>query len=183
VVTGTRKTPVEAYQEKLTLALRLRDVTGARIGEVLAEVEAHTAETGEDPGEAFGPPKRYAAEIASIEGARVPRRRGPGDVLRPLGLAVLSGAATAALIDGTFSLAGFEEPAWGLPPLLLLAVGLVLAGLTTAWVSWTTYRREDPVRDPRTGRVDRLPRWVLPALFGSSYALVVLVCLAIAALT
>lgn len=150
-MTGTRKTPVAAYQEKLTLALRLRDVTGARIGEVLAEVEAHTAETG--------------------------------DVLRPVGLAVLSGAAAAALVDGTFGLTGSEEPARGLPPLLLLAVGVVLAGLTTTWVSWTTYRREDPVRDPRTGRVDRSPRWVLPALFGSSYALVVLACPAIAALT
>ncbi|MET9343291.1 hypothetical protein [Nonomuraea sp. NPDC003804] len=52
------------YREELTLALRLRDISGVRVGEVLAEVEAHVAETGEDPTTAFGTPKEYAATIA-----------------------------------------------------------------------------------------------------------------------
>lgn len=53
------------YRDELILALRLRDISGARVGEVIAEVEAHVAETGEDPVQAFGPPKEYAAKVAA----------------------------------------------------------------------------------------------------------------------
>lgn len=45
------------------LELRMRDVPGAVIGERLAEVEGHCAETGEAPSVAFGDPSQYAARI------------------------------------------------------------------------------------------------------------------------
>jgi hypothetical protein len=46
------------YREELTLALRLHDISGAPVGDVLlAEVEALVAETGADPRAAFGNPR------------------------------------------------------------------------------------------------------------------------------
>lgn len=56
------------YRDGLMMALRMRDVRGDRVGEVLAEVETHVAETGEDPREAFGEPREYAARIAQETG-------------------------------------------------------------------------------------------------------------------
>lgn len=44
-----RTYPDCSYMDELTIALRVRDVPGARIGEVLAEVRAHIAESGESP--------------------------------------------------------------------------------------------------------------------------------------
>jgi acyl-CoA synthetase (NDP forming) len=63
-LTGTDR----AWCDDLLLALRLRDVPGTRIGEVIAEVQSHVAETGEDPRQAFGTPKEYAAEVAGALG-------------------------------------------------------------------------------------------------------------------
>ena len=56
-------TAVDAYQQQLLLALRLRDVPGPRIAEVLAEVGSHVADTGEDPTAAFGAPEDYARAL------------------------------------------------------------------------------------------------------------------------
>jgi len=55
----------DPYVRDLVVALRTRDVPGPRIGEVIAEVEAHVSESGETPAEAFGPPDEYAATIAA----------------------------------------------------------------------------------------------------------------------
>jgi len=60
----TPTTPVEGYCDDLLLALRMEDVSGARIGAVLAEVRDHLAESGEDPVEVFGPAQEYAAAIS-----------------------------------------------------------------------------------------------------------------------
>ena len=37
------------YLDNLLIQLRLRDVRGDRIGQILAEVETHVADTGLDP--------------------------------------------------------------------------------------------------------------------------------------
>ena len=62
----------QAWCDDLLLRLRMRDVPGARIGEVLAEVQSHVAETGEHPREAFGAPKEYADQVADALGAPRP---------------------------------------------------------------------------------------------------------------
>ena len=51
----------ETHRRELVQALRLHDVPPERIGEIVAEVESHVADTGEDPREAFGPARDYAA--------------------------------------------------------------------------------------------------------------------------
>ena len=47
-----------AWRDELVLALRLRDASGARIGEVLAEVDEFCADSGQDALTAFG--KQFA---------------------------------------------------------------------------------------------------------------------------
>jgi hypothetical protein len=53
------------YHDDLVTALRFHEISGERVGEVLAEVEAHVTETGEDPNEAFGKPRDYAKQVAA----------------------------------------------------------------------------------------------------------------------
>jgi hypothetical protein len=55
----------DTYVNRLVLALRMRDVPGERIGQVVAEVEAHVAESGEAPAEAFGPAEQYADHVSA----------------------------------------------------------------------------------------------------------------------
>ncbi|SFT82404.1 hypothetical protein SAMN04487904_109143 [Actinopolyspora lacussalsi subsp. righensis] len=71
----------EKYRNELMFALRMREVPGDRVGDVLAEVESHVAETGQDPVEAFGTPGEYAVRVAEEFGTTggSPRRA----VLRP----------------------------------------------------------------------------------------------------
>ncbi|MEV0703443.1 hypothetical protein AB0I53_36775 [Saccharopolyspora sp. NPDC050389] len=91
------------YRDELTIALRMHEISGRRVGEVLAEVEAHVAETGEDPVEAFGRPREYAAQVA----AQLDRATGKRSTME----VVASGAAVAALamfgsdylLDGLFA--------------------------------------------------------------------------------
>lgn len=54
----------DAWREAFVLELRLREVPGSVIGEALAEVDAHCADSGQTPLEAFGDPVRYAASRA-----------------------------------------------------------------------------------------------------------------------
>lgn len=182
---GTKRTRTaeQTYREHLLYHLRMRDLPGDRIGEALAEVEAHTAETGEDPREAFGPPKAYARQVAAAAGVtrgswRLDRRT----VVAVLVIGALSWISTTLLGGGIAGLLGTEEPDRGMSAGLELLLGVVGALLTTAVVSALSYRRDDPVRDPRTGTAQTLPRWVLPATFLGLYAVICLLFVVVAQL-
>ena len=132
-------TSTDSYRRELVTALRMRHVPPERIGEIVAEVESHVADTGEDPREAFGPARDYAA------GFRRPRSRASvAASVAPTLLCALSGFFVAVgiigLVDG--------EPAFGLPAWVVLAAGLVL------WIPVlvSVLRQSVPVPDPRTGR-------------------------------
>ena len=128
-------TGIDTYRRELVPALRAGNVPPERIGEIVAEVESHVADTGEDPREAFGPARDYAA------GFRHPRSR--ASVATTL-VGALCGFLVAVgiigLVDG--------EPAFGLPAWVVLAAGLVL------WIPTLVIvlRESVPVPDPRTGR-------------------------------
>jgi hypothetical protein len=152
VLNGTE----QAWCDDLLLRLRLLDVPGPRIGEVLAEVQSHVAETGEHPRQAFGTPKEYAGEVAAAlgmtrQGALRTLRRG----LRwpDLVIALVTGLAAFALASGLWSLGAGEASSFGLPAWAVTAVGaLVLAACTARSVlSARDGRSADPVLDPRTG--------------------------------
>ena len=165
-------TSVETYRNDLLLALRLRDVPGARIAEVLAEVESHVGETREDPREVFGEPKAYAEQVAEAVGlgGRGGLRgwllalRGPAGVV---GLGSLVGGLLLA--SGLFDLgAGTDGPA-GVPAAVAVGVGAVLwLGVGLALRAELT-DLGDRVLDPRTGAdmAPAAPRWAGAALVGS----------------
>lgn len=56
-------TDTRRWCENLVLELRLRDVKGARIGDEVASVESHCAESGQSAQEAFGDAREYAAAL------------------------------------------------------------------------------------------------------------------------
>lgn len=50
--------------EAMVLELRLRDVRGRAVGDAVRSVQAHCADSGESPAEAFGDPVAYAASLS-----------------------------------------------------------------------------------------------------------------------
>lgn len=58
---------IDPWREAFVIELRLRAVAGRHIGDLLAEVDAHCAESGEDPLTAFGEPREYAAVMAGAQ--------------------------------------------------------------------------------------------------------------------
>ena len=146
----------QRWLDDLLLRLRLLQVPGTRIGEVLAEVQAHVAETGEHAQDAFGTPKEYAGHVAEAVGVTpggVWARVGAGMSWRDLLAAVVSGLAGYLLATGLWALAAGEPSTVGLPTwLVCLTAALVLATCTARFVVHT--RRgpsADPVVDPRDG--------------------------------
>lgn len=130
--------PTDTYSRKLLIALRGREVPSDRIAEVVAEVESHVAETGEDPHDAFGAPHEYAAVVAASQ----PRR-----ILRVV-LALALGGLTGWLVATTAaSLVRGEGEVFGIAMGLAVPAVLVLA-VVTALVAQRHHR---PVVDPRTG--------------------------------
>lgn len=55
------------WVDDFILEARLRDLPGAVIGDALAEVDAHVAESGEDAAATFGDAKKYAVSLAAAE--------------------------------------------------------------------------------------------------------------------
>ncbi|MCZ2823048.1 MULTISPECIES: HAAS signaling domain-containing protein [unclassified Modestobacter] len=166
------KSTDQAYSDDLLLALRLRDVPGTRIGEVLAEVQSHVAETGEDPRQAFGEPKQYADEVAEALGLQ--RGRGWRHLLTGLTWAhlvvtVVIGVASFLLADSLWALGAGEDAAFGVPAGLMAAGAVVVLAACAAWVVATSRREpDDTVRDPRTGEdMARISRWQLAVLVGA----------------
>ncbi|GAA4890815.1 hypothetical protein GCM10025789_04280 [Tessaracoccus lubricantis] len=150
-----------SYTDDLALELRLLDVPGDRIGEILAEVDAHLAETGEEPVQAFGPVKDYAAERARAAGVAVGDQSGPllarlfhGQVLFALGCFLYSAVGAWFLFGG--ALAVFWERAeapFGMPEWASIGIGVVLLA------GWAVMMRRlsaaERIIDPRTGRERR----------------------------
>ncbi|WP_228759871.1 hypothetical protein [Pseudactinotalea sp. HY158] len=132
-------TTVEKYTQELTFALRLRDVPGEVIGDAIAQVESHLAESGEDPVAAFGPASEYAA---SFRDEQRPARRWPWYVAGWL-LGFLFGSI---LIDGMFGQIRHEEILWGVHPVAAIVVGAL--GLVGCFVAMLVIAA-DRIKDPR----------------------------------
>jgi hypothetical protein len=137
---------VDKYREELLFALRLYDISGRRCGDVLAEVEAHVAETGEDPVDAFGTPREYAAEV----GAQLdPSTRKPS-TLRNVAIVLRAGAPM--FLGYTFLLDGLspdergdivvtlaDAVGWSAFLVVVVAASLVIARAVTATAKRTAW--------------------------------------------
>lgn len=60
---NTTEKSTRHWLDGLVTELRIHSATGPAIGDAVAEVEAHLAETGENPHKAFGTPREYAATL------------------------------------------------------------------------------------------------------------------------
>jgi uncharacterized membrane protein YhdT len=146
-------TDTTSYRRVLVATLRMRGVPGDRIGDIVAEVESHVAETGESPVEAFGPPGDYAVTVAP--GRRASRALQWALMLSGAAVGWLVAISVLALVRGS-GVAGF--PAW-------LALGLAVGLWIPAVVA--TMRSNARVRDPRTGEwLTGSPGWVAVGMGG-----------------
>ena len=148
-------TDEKRYLTDLAYALRLRSISGVRIGEILAEVEAHTAESGQSAREAFGTPKEYALQFE--RSATDPGRR-------QWGKQAWAGALAAAIGAWLFAAGAFAgmagENLIRLPGWWACATGAVILLVTFSMIPL------DVIVDPRRPNSRRLGRrwfmtWVL----------------------
>ncbi|MGW5794810.1 hypothetical protein ACWEV3_29720 [Saccharopolyspora sp. NPDC003752] len=91
------------YRDELLVALRMHEISGERVGEVLAEVEAHVTETGENPVEAFGRPREYAAQVAEQLDRGTGKRSTMEVVASAAAVAALTMFGSDYLLDGLFA--------------------------------------------------------------------------------
>ncbi|WP_372697103.1 hypothetical protein [Arthrobacter sp. JSM 101049] len=116
----------QAWIDELTLALRLRNVRGDAIGDAIAVVRGHLADSGEHAREAFGDPRSYATQFG-LPTAPAVRPTDPvvmGPAVSLPGLLVFV-SAVSALFDGV----AFDI---SLPQLLLYLVPLAVV-LALPW--------------------------------------------------
>lgn len=167
-------TDIEKYRRELLTALRLRDVDPDRIGEVIAEVDSHVAETGEDPRDAFGAPADYARVVSDGRSRLTPAERRS----RNAGHAFAGGAVGAVSAIGIMAVTSGDDTALGVPSWLVLTIGVVAALIGIVLLAVRTR----VVRDPRTGEpVDPSQRWFAPITL-AVYVVVMGVCAAIGTL-
>lgn len=102
-------TTSKKWLDELTLELRLRDVSGDRIGDTLATVKEFLADSGEEPEDAFGTPEEYAASL---------------DLPRDPAAASITGVVTRAAV-GLMALLAFTQAAWAWAGRETLDVGAV----------------------------------------------------------
>lgn len=135
------------YLDSLLLQLRLLDVPGDRIGQILAEVETHVADTGLGPVDAFGEAGEYAAAYVAAAAAP-PALGGSRGWLPDLGVAMVAGMAGAALVEGLVHLAGSADiTVRGLGGWLAVGVlGMAVFRVFGAQLSVDTASGSEPVR-------------------------------------
>lgn len=135
-------TAVKPYTEQLIYELRLRDVPGDVIGDAVAQVESHLADTGEDPTEAFGSPADYAATFGE-----------PAPLVHLWPRLLVSGlvgfALASVILKGVFALIRGDGTAWGLDPVVAVVAGAL--GLIAFFVT-ITFLWADRIKDPRKPR-------------------------------
>lgn len=144
---------LDNWRQALLLELRMRDIPGTRIGEIMAEVDSHCADSGEDPRDAFGDPLAYARsfEVPQSDRWRQIVRSAVQTITGVSGiLGLLEG--TTALIDGepavisAGNIAAAAMAACAIVALLLLrragalpaVVGIGLLGVILPTVIWRT---------------------------------------------
>lgn len=112
----TTSTTDEAWIDDFMLALRLRSVRGDAIGDAVATVREHLADSGEGATEAFGEPRSYAA---SLELPRVAAPRASDPAIMGIAVSLLALFAFAPAVN---AIAAGERLEFSLPQLLLFLV-------------------------------------------------------------
>lgn len=116
----------DTWMDDFTLALRLRSVRGDAIGDAVAVVREHLADSGETATEAFGAPRSYAAQL---ELPTVARLRAGDPSIMGMAVSLLALLAFVPAVQSVFAGATAEI---SLPQLLLFLVPVIaVVGLPT----------------------------------------------------
>lgn len=120
----TRRWLMDEWRDTFLMQARLHDVPGPRIGEALAEIETHCADSGQSPDAAFGDPVRYAEALA-----RDAAPAGTVSVTRTVRTSVLPTFATLGgimcLLSGVDAVAHDAPGALTVGQLVAVAAGVV----------------------------------------------------------
>ena len=128
------------WRDTLIYHLRMDDVPGDRIGDILLEVDSHLAESGETPQEAFGNPKAYASSRVT------PADQKPDSDANTWIIAALSFFGSMLYASGALGAGRGSEAVFGFNPWILVVAGAVLLVLTALRLP------DDLVRHPATGQ-------------------------------
>ncbi len=132
----------QTWRDDLIVHLRMKDVPGDRIGDILLEVESHLRQTGETPLEAFGQAKEYADAQLAMNPRIAPEGTSIA-MLTGIGLASFAGAALYA--SGIIAIGKDGDTWFGLNPWLPFLTGAVIL------VAGLMLLPADLVRHPETG--------------------------------
>ncbi|WP_247089959.1 hypothetical protein [Ornithinimicrobium sp. F0845] len=127
------------WRERFVVEQRLADRTGAQIGDALATVDAHCAESGETAQEAFGDPAAYSRSLigdAADEPMRLAPRTVAGIVCGVLSLLILPRAIEALVEGSSFRITGGDVAA----AVLLAALVAVIFWRPTPVLRWLVRR-------------------------------------------
>jgi len=147
---GQHGTSLKDYTEALTTQLRLRRVPGTVFGQIVAEVESHVRETGEDPVVVFGQPGSYSAQYS---GGRRPGGRMGWSTLWAGAATTLAVGGALMLLEGVFNRTGVVR---------------ITASMLLSWVAMglmfalVVLRVDDVMADRQTRTVTasrRAPGW------------------------
>lgn len=127
------------WRDALVFHLRMDDVPGDRIGDILLEVESHLAESGETPEDAFGDPKAYAQ-------SRVTDADKEPDGLGIFIIIALSFFGSMSYVSGAMGAGRESTSVYGINPWMLLVIGAALLLITALRLP------DDLMRHPRTGK-------------------------------
>lgn len=119
-----------AWADAVALELRLRGASGARVGDSLAEADAHCADSGETPEEAFGAPEDYVAALPVSEAER--RSATTGATLRD---ALPSLAGLVGMLLAFQAMAAWQSGA-GVPVRHGMLLGALIIIATSVLVVW-----------------------------------------------
>lgn len=126
------------WRDDLILALRVKNVPGDQIGDILLEVESHVTETGESPEEAFGKAKDYAASRVVV------KPDPPEEDMDLVAQILIPGIGGFLLATGAFDLGAGQDSWAGWRPWLMLIAGFAIMVVTFLRLP------VDDVRDPRS---------------------------------
>ena len=134
----------KAWREDFIIEQRLADRTGAEIGDALATIDAHCAESGEGAQEAFGDPTAYSRSLVEGTPQRTFRLRPAtviGLVLGLFGLLAVPRAVAAWVAGTDVTVSRGDLVAIGVTLALTLALAL-RPGPALAWLlrhRWLTF--------------------------------------------
>lgn len=125
------------WRDDFILAMRLKDASGEQIGDALATVDAHCAESGETAYEAFGAPTDYSASLTPRPAAKLGASFAVGILMGLLGMLTVPRAVEAAASGTSFALTIGDMVGIA----LILGLAAVLMALPQRVVPWLARAR------------------------------------------